>query len=40
MKHPGVRRLMGELRELTHQPDPDFVAGPVDETDLFTWSSN
>jgi ubiquitin-conjugating enzyme E2 J1 len=32
----AAKRLMSELRDLSNDPDPDFVAGPVDD-DIFLW---
>jgi ubiquitin-protein ligase len=32
----ATKRLLSELRDLTNNPDPDFVAAPVGD-DLFVW---
>ena len=32
-----LKRLMGELKNLQNEPDPNFVAGPVEDFDLFVW---
>lgn len=32
-----VKRLLSELRKLRSDPDPNFVAGPVTDDDLFVW---
>ena len=35
--NPSFRRLLVEYRDLLKNPEPDFVAGPVDDTNITTW---
>jgi len=35
--NPAIKRLMSEIRGLENNPDRSFVAGPVDDSDLFVW---
>jgi ubiquitin-conjugating enzyme E2 J1 len=35
-RHPMIKRLLAELRAIESDPDPNFVAGPIDD-DLTVW---
>ena len=37
MSSLAIRRIMSEYKKLQEDPDPEFVAAPADESDLFKW---
>ena len=35
--HQAIKRLMSELRELQNNPSDEYIAAPIDDTDMFEW---